>query len=123
MSRWLDPIRSAHAYNDKTDLTDKTGSQKAHPGLTSATVIPFRRQPEQLPDWKPDTKATPEDAELYAEALRLHGPMSYGMAMRVLGWGGTRAGQAEDALRQADRISFNKLGWAVLKGGGSDGGS
>ncbi|KAB2734780.1 hypothetical protein F9K81_17790 [Brucella anthropi] len=123
MSRWLDPIRSAPAHNDKTDLTDKTGSQKAPSVLISAAVIPFRRQPEQLSDWKPDTKPTPEDAELYAEALRLHGPMSYGMAMRVLGWGGTRAGQAEDALLQAGRISFNNLGRAVLKEGGSDGGS
>lgn len=65
-------------------------------------------------EWTPDTKAKPDDPEIYADSLRIHGPMSYGMAMRVLGWGGTRAGQAEDALRFAGRITFNKLGRAVL---------
>lgn len=34
--------------------------------------------------------------------------------MRVLGWAGTRAGQAEDALRLAGRIVFNEQGRAVL---------
>ncbi len=38
--------------------------------------------------------------------------MSYGMAMRVLQWGGTRAGQAEEALLKQDRIKFNECGWA-----------
>ena len=64
--------------------------------------------------WTPNTKAKPDDAETYAEVLRLHGAMSYGMAMRVLGWGGTRASQAEDALRLAGRIVFNSQGRAVL---------
>ncbi|WP_198013293.1 hypothetical protein [Pseudochrobactrum sp. AO18b] len=68
----------------------------------------FRRE------WKPNTKAKPDDAETYAEELRKHGAMSYGMAMRVLGWGGTRASQAEDALRLAGRIVFNSQGRAVL---------
>lgn len=64
-----------------------------------------------------DPVACPDDAEVYAEALRLHGPMSYGVAMRVLGWGGTRAGQAEQALRAAGQITFNKLGRAILTEG------
>lgn len=63
---------------------------------------------------QPDMTARDDDAERYADALRLYGPMSYGMAMRVLGWGGTRAGQAEDVLRLAGRITFNKQGRAVL---------
>ncbi|OQP87573.1 hypothetical protein BTR14_03105 [Rhizobium rhizosphaerae] len=50
----------------------------------------------------------------YAQALREHGPLSYGMAMGVLGWGGTRAGQAESDLKAAGRIRFNELGRAVL---------
>lgn len=57
------------------------------------------------------------DPDLYADALRLHGPMSYGVAMWILGWGATRAGQAETALRAAGRIRFNKLGRAVLVDG------
>lgn len=65
-------------------------------------------------DLKLDPRPRLDDTEVYARALILHGPMTYGMAMRVLGWGGTRAGQAEAALRQAGRIAFNNLGRAVL---------
>ncbi len=54
------------------------------------------------------------DAEMYADALRVHGPMSYGMAMEKLGWGATRAGQAESVLWNAGHIRFNALGRAVL---------
>ena len=74
-----------------------------------------RREPRDLRrDWKRDARPEPDDAEIYADALRLHGPMSYGMAMRALGWGGTRAGQAEAALRAAGRIRFNATGRADL---------
>jgi hypothetical protein len=59
------------------------------------------------------------DMETYAEALRQHGPMSYGQAMDVLGWGATRAGQAETDLRKAGRIEFNNLGRAVLREDGT----
>lgn len=61
-----------------------------------------------------DPRPRPDDAEVYARALTLHGPMTYGTAMRVLGWGATRAGQAEAALREAGRIIFNSMGRAVL---------
>lgn len=83
-------------------------------------ILPFRQsaaraKPERhLREVALDPVARPDDAEVYAEALRLHGPASYGMMMRVLGWGGMRAGQAETALRIAGRIAFNKLGRAVL---------
>ncbi|WP_279090435.1 hypothetical protein [Bartonella apis] len=40
--------------------------------------------------------------------------MSYGMAMRVLGWGGTRAAKAEDRLRKSGRIAYGKHGRAVV---------
>ncbi len=67
-------------------------------------------------DMKFDPAVRPGDPETYVEALRVHGPMTYGMAMRVLGWGGTRAGQAETALRAAGRITLNNHGRAVLTG-------
>lgn len=72
-------------------------------------VIPFPGR-----DWKPDTKIRPDDPERYADALRVHGPASYGMMMRILGWGGTRAGRAEDELQKKGRIAFDKRGFAVL---------
>ncbi|ACO00061.1 MULTISPECIES: hypothetical protein [Brucella] len=72
-------------------------------------IIPFPGR-----DWKPDTKIRPDDPERYADALRVHGPASYGMMMRILGWGGTRAGRAEDELQKQGRIAFDKRGFAVL---------
>jgi len=72
-------------------------------------VIPFPGR-----EWKPDTKIRPDDPERYADALRVHGPASYGMMMRILGWGGTRAGRAEDELQKQGRIAFDKCGFAVL---------
>lgn len=61
-----------------------------------------------------NSKTRSDDAEVYARALKLHGAMSYGMAMQVLEWGATRAANAQDQLREAGRVEFNHLGWAVL---------
>lgn len=77
-----------------------------------ANVVDLR--PDLRRGLKLDPVARPDDADRYAEALRLHGPASYGMMMRILGWGGTRAGQAETALREAGRIAFNGNGRACL---------
>lgn len=84
------------------------------PKLASIARIAVKEVETQ--DIEFDTKARPDDHEAYAEALRFHGAMSYGQAMRVLGWGGTRAGQAEDFLRLASRVEFNEQGWACLSG-------
>ena len=140
MTRWLEAARKALPLNDKTDKTDKTYSitcsgDEMQPEIGVLSVksvlseggIPVsepdllaEHQPYRLPvkliphDWSPRTKARQDDPETYAEALRLHGAMSYGMAMRVLGWGGSRASQVEHALRLAGRIVFNSQGRAVL---------
>lgn len=83
----------------------------SHPAQESEQrrVIPFPGR-----DWKPDTKIRPDDPERYADALHVHGPASYGMMMRILGWGGTRAGRAEGELQKQGRITFDKRGFAVL---------
>lgn len=41
------------------------------------------------------------DAGAYLDRLRLHGPASYGAMASSLGWGATRAWQAEARLREA----------------------
>ena len=91
-------------------LPPKQPEQKAQ-----RRVIPFPGR-----EWKPDTTIRPDDPERYADALRIHGPASYGMMMRILGWGGTRAGRAEDELRKQGRVAFDRCGFAFLidqKGG------
>lgn len=40
--------------------------------------------------------------------------MTYGAAASALGWGATRAWQAEAALRAAGRIAFDPQGRAAL---------
>jgi len=51
-----------------------------------------------------------KDAEAYALALRQIAPCGYGAVARHLGWGATRAGQAETILRLAGRIVYDRTG-------------
>lgn len=51
-----------------------------------------------------------KDAEAYASALREIAPCGYGAVARHLGWGATRAGQAETILRLAGRIVYDRTG-------------
>ena len=51
-----------------------------------------------------------KDAEAYALALREIAPCGYGAVARHLGWGATRAGQAETILRLAGRIVYDRTG-------------
>lgn len=51
-----------------------------------------------------------KDAEAYAMALREIAPCGYGAVARHLGWGATRAGQAETILRLAGRIVYDRTG-------------
>ena len=57
-----------------------------------------------------------EDAAALADALRLHGPMTQGAAALALGWGATRAWQAEAQLRAAGMVRLDGWGRAVIKG-------
>ena len=62
--------------------------------------------------------ATPKsDAELYADALKRHSPGSYGSIGVVLGWGMTRAANAETILREAGRIRYDQTGRGVFVDG------
>lgn len=108
---------------DVQGALDEILSENITPAISASPAIPHLKLAEiariavrgvQSENIEFDTRATNEDLEIYAEALRIHGPMSYGMAMRVLHWGGTRAGQSENILRLAGRIVFNKQGRAIL---------
>lgn len=143
MSAALDLVKSLSASGvefstDGERVRWRNGDDKVTPEVIAtiaaekATVIDFltgEPRPVELPRRAPDNAvrdlrrnlkldpvALPDDADRYADALHLHGPMSYGMAMRLLGWGATRAGRAEAALRKEGRITFNKAGRAVLAG-------
>jgi len=46
------------------------------------------------------------DGGAYLDRLRLHGPQSYGAMASALGWGATRAWQAEAKLRAAGLVVY-----------------
>lgn len=61
-----------------------------------------------------DDPAPKPDAEMYADALRICGPCGYGPVAVFLGWGATRAANAEAELRAANRISYDRTGRGQL---------
>src|SRR5690554_6627883 len=69
------------------------------------------------PELKPAPPAQADgldpDAGAYLDRLRLHGPATYGAMAATLGWGATRAWQAEAKLRAAGLVHIGELGRAV----------
>ena len=55
------------------------------------------------------------DAAVYLGFLKEHGPQSYGAVARALGWGATRAWQAEARLRATGRIRHHDNGMSEAK--------
>lgn len=59
-----------------------------------------------------NSKITSNDQERYLALLRDNGPQTYGAVAIMLGWGATRAWQAEARLRAAGMIRINETGKA-----------
>lgn len=126
MSRWLQAAKTASPPNDKIDLNDKN----APAGIKSnKSILSERGRPEFPPSRLPalgSSRASvspvdvepvavqKSDAELYADALRTHGPTSYGAVGVILGWGMARASRAETVLRNAGRIQYDNAGRGCL---------
>jgi hypothetical protein len=126
MSRWLQAAKMARPPNDKIDLNDKNPGD----GIKSNKSILSERDRSDFPLARPSAAApaAPEadpapgispqsDAELYAVALKRHSPGSYGSIGIVLGWGMTRAANAETILREAGRIKYDHTGRGVFADG------
>lgn len=129
MSRWLQAAKMALPPNDKIDTNDKNagGGIKSNKSILSERGKPDFEAPRP-PSIGPDEVAqasvdsTPDpspgsDAELYADTLRRHSPGSYGSIGIVLGWGMTRAANAETVLREAGRIKYDHTGRGFLVDG------
>ena len=54
------------------------------------------------------------DAGKYLDFLHLHGPSAYGASATALGWGATRAWQAEAWLKAAELLQYDRLGKAAI---------
>lgn len=91
-------------------------------GRTVATVAEARRaavEPGETPPAQNCASgvAPKSDAELYAEALRRIEPCGNGPVAAFLGWGMTRAANAETVLREAGRIKYDHTGRGVFVAG------
>ena len=61
----------------------------------------------------PHAPPLPSDPDSYLAALTLHGPMTYGAAAVALGWGATRAWQAEARLVTEGLATLSREGRAA----------
>lgn len=93
-----------------TTATTATNSRPAPPRV--AFVASVAAPQTQIP--KADREA---DAGQLSELLSRSGPLTYGAAASALGWGATRAWQAEAFLRATGRVRFDALGRATLTNG------
>ena len=59
---------------------------------------------------------TATDAETFADLLATSGPTTYGAVAVALGWGATRAWQAEARLRAAGRVQYDAGGRTTIQG-------
>ncbi|WP_050522944.1 TubC N-terminal docking domain-related protein [Pseudorhodobacter wandonensis] len=93
--------------NSEGRMTPETVAQIA---AAKPEVIDFlTRKPRPAP---PLTGEQP-DSETYLAFLRSNGPATYGAAAASLGWGATRAWQAEARLRATGQAAIDKSGKAV----------
>ena len=63
---------------------------------------------------QPEIVKTEPDDVVLLDLLKTAGPMSYGAAAASLGWGATRTGQAEGALKDQGLGCYDALGRATL---------
>lgn len=76
----------------------------AHAGASEVSNLHKRADPHAPP--------LPSDPSTFLAALTLQGPMTYGAAAVALGWGATRAWQAEARLVAEGRATLTREGRA-----------
>jgi hypothetical protein len=98
---WFDPHR-------KLAEIAAQPAKPAQPAPHVANVASVATPPRSKPQFAPPARADglEPDAGAYLDFLRLHGPHTYGAAASELGWGATRAWQAEAKLRAAGLVHY-----------------
>lgn len=123
MTRWLQAAQEAGwPVTKPTELTEPPSRAPTLEVLLEKSVLSGGGRPVSPPG--PALEPAPgapadalhPDAGALAVLLRLRGPMTYGAAASALGWGVTRAWQAEARLRAAGMVRFDGLGRAGLAG-------
>ena len=102
MTRWLDAAKRGNT--EGTKLTEPTEPQAKQ--VLSVKSVLSEGVSVNLPPARDD--GLDPDAGAYFDRLRLHGPATYGAMASALGWGVTRAWQAEAKLRAAGLVAYRE---------------
>lgn len=115
MTRWLQAARQAAPRTQPTKPTKPNqrltefGADSTGKGVLSvSSVLSGRVTPaaqDRADGLEPETGA-------YLDRLRIHGPATYGAMATALGWGATRALQAEAKLRALGLVWMGDFGRA-----------
>lgn len=90
--------------------TTATTATKPSPPRPSVAIVASVAAPTAR---NPETDGA-ADAARFADVLATSGPTTYGAVAVALGWGATRAWQAEARLRASGRVRYDALGRAAL---------
>lgn len=100
MTKWLEAAQRADT--EVLSVSSVLSERVSPPALRSV----------ETPETKPTepTKPSVDDPEAYLAHLQEHGPKPYGAVAAALGWGATRAWQAEARLRASGQITIDSSG-------------
>lgn len=107
MTRWLQAAKQE--TQAATEVTEPT-QLRPQPVLSVKSVLSDGGVADTAPT---PTDGLKLDADAYLDFLRRHGPATYGVMASAMGWGATRAWQAEARLRATGLVRMGELGRAV----------
>jgi hypothetical protein len=113
---WFDARAKLAEISGKPPATIATTATKpGNPAPRVAKVASVATPPRVKAEPAPPARADglDPDAGAYLDRLHLHGPSTYGAVASAMGWGATRAWQAEAKLRAAGLVRMGGLGRAV----------
>jgi hypothetical protein len=103
----------AQAVSQKSRLSQRSEAPQAQAVSQKSQVSQRSDAPARNPRPPARADVLNPDAGAYLDRLRLHGPMTQGVAARAFCWGATRAWRAEATLRAAGAVTFDGCGRAV----------
>lgn len=105
---WFDPQRALAAIEgaERAPSQPREGGSPAGAAPRVAQVARVARTPPPKLEMIPSAG----DAEALLDVLRRDGPLTCGAAAAALGWGATRAWQAEAQLRAAGLVLYGMQG-------------
>ena len=105
------PLADFDAFEERAAIREHDGGETREEAERAAAAERGFADPAEFCHAQKGAMADP--ARL-AGLLAEHGPMTQGAAGAALGWGGTRAWQAEDALLRRRLIAYDRIGRAAL---------